>query len=105
MGVKDGDNLIVTTEMKLPLDQYSNDDDIMDTGGSMFQSQNPIDDPYEISNAHPPNLDFGKQHNQQAMMRDGEMRMQNDPFSNNNHMGQMNQPNPNSLSNPNGLNN
>jgi len=27
MGVKDGDNLIVTTEMKLPLDGYSDDDE------------------------------------------------------------------------------
>jgi len=28
MGVKDGDNLIVTTEMKLPYNVYSDDDDI-----------------------------------------------------------------------------
>lgn len=27
MGVKDGDNLIVTTEMKLPFDELSEDDD------------------------------------------------------------------------------
>jgi hypothetical protein len=27
MGVKDGDNLIVTTEMKLPFDVYSDEDD------------------------------------------------------------------------------
>jgi len=30
MGVKDGDNLIVTTEMKLPLDGYSDDDEPFD---------------------------------------------------------------------------
>ena len=30
MGVKDGDNLIVTTEMKLPLDGYSEDDEPFD---------------------------------------------------------------------------
>ena len=27
MGVNDGDNLIVTTEMKLPFDEYSDSDD------------------------------------------------------------------------------
>jgi hypothetical protein len=27
MGVKDGDNLIVTTEMKLPFDVYSDEED------------------------------------------------------------------------------
>jgi hypothetical protein len=36
MGVKDGDNLIVTTEMKLPLHEFSEDDDIDDPG--MFPS-------------------------------------------------------------------
>jgi hypothetical protein len=30
MGVKDGDNLIVTTEMKLPFDVYSDEDDYPD---------------------------------------------------------------------------
>jgi hypothetical protein len=30
MGVKDGDNLIVTTEMKLPFDVYSDEDDYAD---------------------------------------------------------------------------
>lgn len=33
MGVKDGDNLIVTTEMKLPLHEYSDDDDLDDPIG------------------------------------------------------------------------
>ena len=28
MGVKDGDNLIVTTEMKLPFDEFSDDEDL-----------------------------------------------------------------------------
>jgi len=35
MGVKDGDNLIVTTEMKLPFDEYSDDEDL-DGGQGMF---------------------------------------------------------------------
>jgi len=35
MGVKDGDNLIVTTEMKLPFDEFSEDDD-NDGGQGMF---------------------------------------------------------------------
>ena len=32
MGVKDGDNLIVTTEMKLPFDEFSDEDDIHQDG-------------------------------------------------------------------------
>jgi hypothetical protein len=36
MGVKDGDNLIVTTEMKLPFDEFSDEDDIHNEG--MFDS-------------------------------------------------------------------
>ena len=37
MGVKDGDHLIVTTEMKLPFDEISEDepDPIMDVGNGM----------------------------------------------------------------------
>jgi hypothetical protein len=36
MNVKDGDHLIVTTEMKLPFDEFSDDEDpILDTG-NMF---------------------------------------------------------------------
>lgn len=33
MGVKDGDNLIVTTEMKLPFDEFSEDEDLDDRNG------------------------------------------------------------------------
>ena len=33
MGVKDGDNLIVTTEMKLPYNVYDDDSDIEDENG------------------------------------------------------------------------
>lgn len=36
MGVKDGDNLIVTTEMKLPFDVYSDEDDYADGQPGMF---------------------------------------------------------------------
>ena len=39
MGVKDGDNLIVTTEMKLPFDEISDDEEpfVADgNGGLMF---------------------------------------------------------------------
>jgi len=53
MGVKDGDNLIVTTEMKLPFDEFSDDDDL-DGAPGLFPSlpnmedqafNNEIDDP------------------------------------------------------------
>jgi len=44
MGVKDGDNLIVTTEMKLPLHEFSEDDDMDDPG--MFPSGN-LDDGFD----------------------------------------------------------
>ena len=37
MGVKDGDNLIVTTEMKLPFDVYSDEEDDQ---VNQFSSQN-----------------------------------------------------------------
>lgn len=50
MGVKDGDNLIVTTEMKLPFDEFSDDDDL--DGAPVFphaqedmQFNQEIDDP------------------------------------------------------------
>ena len=44
MGVKDGDHLIVTTEMKLPFDEISEEEDpIMDFPGTMNM---PNDDPY-----------------------------------------------------------
>lgn len=36
MGVKDGDNLIVTTEMKLPFDVYSDEDDCQDGQPNTF---------------------------------------------------------------------
>ena len=39
MGVKDGDNLIVTTEMKLPLHEYSEDDDLEDPVGMFAGNQ------------------------------------------------------------------
>jgi hypothetical protein len=32
MGVKDGDNLIVTTEMKLPFDEISDDEEPLGEG-------------------------------------------------------------------------
>lgn len=52
MGVKDGDNLIVTTEMKLPFDEISDDEEPFATdgnGGLMFPPQFPDNDPYEMS--------------------------------------------------------
>ena len=36
MGVKDGDTLIVTTEMKLPFDEMSEDEDLDGQGGALF---------------------------------------------------------------------
>jgi len=45
MGVKDGDTLIVTTEMKLPLQQYSDDDDLEDQVGMMPNTN--LDDNFE----------------------------------------------------------
>lgn len=48
MGVKDGDHLIVTTEMKLPFDEISEEEDpIMDFGPN--QMNIPNDDPYDMS--------------------------------------------------------
>jgi hypothetical protein len=51
MGVKDGDNLIVTTEMKLPFDEYSDDDDL-DGGQGMFPNIPGMEEPFgELSGA------------------------------------------------------
>ena len=47
MGVKDGDNLIVTTEMKLPLDGYSDDDEPFDDHPNSFPPLLPQDDQYD----------------------------------------------------------
>ena len=45
MGVKDGDNLIVTTEMKLPLDGYSDDEEPFEENqGGIFPPSLPNDD-------------------------------------------------------------
>ena len=50
MGVKDGDHLIVTTEMKLPFDEISEDDDPMpglpDPRDPMIPTILPDMDPY-----------------------------------------------------------
>jgi hypothetical protein len=58
MGVKDGDTLIVTTEMKLPLQEYSDDDDYDDAAGIF----NPLgdDDCDDGSNHMSGHRDFGK---------------------------------------------
>lgn len=50
MGVKDGDNLIVTTEMKLPLHEYSDDDEIDDPVG-IFPNAPNVDDGYDGDDA------------------------------------------------------
>jgi hypothetical protein len=39
MGVKDGDNLIVTTEMKMPFDVYSDEED---DGVNIFGAAEPV---------------------------------------------------------------
>jgi hypothetical protein len=57
MGVKDGDNLIVTTEMKLPLHEYSDDDDLDDPAG-MFPGVN-CDDGFDNDDA-PNHMDLNK---------------------------------------------
>jgi uncharacterized ubiquitin-like protein YukD len=46
MGVKDGDNLIVTTEMKLPFDELSDEDD-MEGPATMFPNVVGLEDGYE----------------------------------------------------------
>jgi len=54
MGVKDGDHLIVTTEMKLPFDEISEDEDpIIDVGG--MPPMRFDEDPYGIDNSVPVN--------------------------------------------------
>jgi len=63
MGVKDGDNLIVTTEMKLPFDEYSDDDDL-DGGPGIFPNFPGMDDEYELDgavNANDGMMDMNKQ--------------------------------------------
>mmetsp|Transcript_27996 Transcript_27996/g.42321 ORF Transcript_27996/g.42321 Transcript_27996/m.42321 type:complete len:691 (-) Transcript_27996:29-2101(-) len=70
MGVKDGDNLIVTTEMKLPLDQYSDDDDIGDMPPQMDEFR-------ELPNQGFP---LGSMDYPIHPMREGEMRMSADPY-------------------------
>lgn len=63
MGVKDGDNLIVTTEMKLPLHQLSEDDDFDDVG-NLYHNNNGEDgyDCDDAPNQHmaPNQLDMNK---------------------------------------------
>ena len=45
MGVKDGDHLIVTTEMKLPFDEISEEEDpIMDFPDRMNMPEDPYQD-------------------------------------------------------------
>lgn len=51
MGVKDGDNLIVTTEMKLPFDEFSDEDDV-DGGNGMFQSMEEQQQQYQMDMQH-----------------------------------------------------
>ena len=79
MGVKDGDNLIVTTEMKLPLDQLSSGDDMND----MPQPNNgTLDDIMDMSTTPPPYPMMGD-YGRQPLLREGEMRMGGgDPYSN-----------------------
>jgi uncharacterized ubiquitin-like protein YukD len=52
MGVKDGDHLIVTTEMKLPFDEYSDDED--DQGQGMFPNMPGMDEFGELSGSGNP---------------------------------------------------
>jgi len=47
MGVKDGDHLIVTTEMKLPFDEISEEDDPMNDFPAAMNMPN--DDPFDYS--------------------------------------------------------
>ena len=49
MGVKDGDHLIVTTEMKLPFDEISEDEPDLIMGNDNMLPMNQIDvDPYDM---------------------------------------------------------
>ena len=52
MGVKDGDNLIVTTEMKLPFNEASDEEDepFMEGQSNMLHpNMHGIEDPYDMS--------------------------------------------------------
>lgn len=71
MGVNDGDNLIVTTEMKLPFDEISDSADEAagyDVGGTMFPNSNPPNnkafgeiDPYgDLKNTKPMDMNADK---------------------------------------------
>ena len=55
MGVKDGDNLIVTTEMKLPFNEASDDEDepFMEGHSGMPNQMHGLEDPYEMSGSGP----------------------------------------------------
>ena len=55
MGVKDGDNLIVTTEMKMPFDVYSDEeDDGVNTFGAAEPEQSIITSNLITNNKTPP---------------------------------------------------
>jgi len=55
MGVKDGDNLIVTTEMKMPFDVYSDEeDDGVNTFGAAEPESSIITSNLIINNKTPP---------------------------------------------------
>jgi len=55
MGVKDGDNLIVTTEMKLPFNEASDDEDepFMEGIGMGNPGMHGLEDPYDMSGSGP----------------------------------------------------
>lgn len=60
MGVKDGDHLIVTTEMKLPFDEFSEEDD---NDNGMYASMPGMDDGYDMdepATVQKPMMDMGK---------------------------------------------
>jgi len=59
MGVKDGDNLIVTTEMKLPFDEFSEDDDL-EPGQGLFPMLGGGDDQNELSGGVPVQKELAK---------------------------------------------
>lgn len=48
MGIKDGDTLVVTTEMKLPFHEISDDEEGLDDIGNMLPPQN-ANDIYDLS--------------------------------------------------------
>jgi hypothetical protein len=56
MGVKDGDNLIVTTEMKLPFNEASDDEDepfMENLSGMPNPNMHGLEDPYDMSGSGP----------------------------------------------------